>query len=239
VRVVRVPVRPEGPVRRPPARLRLLVAVLVASLALLAACGLPRSSSPVEVPPAEVPYGLLQAATANPTPTTTPGVQLVPGTIYLVDPQQRLVAVGVQVPNAQTIPMLQTLLNRLAVGPGDRERARSLVTDLSPGSSLVLRGLTSGTAYVELQSTGQDPSPNKLPIAVGQIVLTATSIAGVDRVLFVRDGTPLPVPGPDGSSTSVPLGATDYEVLLTPGQPPVDRTIPLPGVPSTTTTTDP
>jgi hypothetical protein len=59
-------------------------------------------------------------------------------------------------------------------------------------------------------------------------------------VVFVRDGTPLPVPGPDGSSTSVALGATDYEDLLAPGQPPVDRTVPLPGVPATTTTkTDP
>jgi hypothetical protein len=237
VSVVLLGVRPSGPTARRPAPYLLLTAVLVASLALLGACGLPRSSSPVEVPPAEVPYGLLEAATANTTPTATPGVLLVPGSIYLADPEQRLVPVGVQVPNAQTIPMLQTLLNRLAVGPSDRERARSLVTDLSPGSSLVLRGLNSGTAYIELESTGQDPSPSKLPIAVGQIVLTATSIAGVDRVVFVRDGTPLQVPGPDGSSTSVPLGATDFEVLLAPGQPPVDRTVPLPGVPATTTTT--
>lgn len=231
--------RPSGPtVRRTPFPLAMLTAVLVTSLALLGACGLPRSSSPVEVPTAEVPYGLLEAATANTTPTATPGVLLIPGTIYLADTEQRLVAVGVQVPNAQTIPMLQTLLNRLAVGLSERERARGLVTDLSPGSSLVLRGLSSGTAYIELESTGQDPSPSKLPVAVGQIVLTATSIVGVDRVVFVRDGTPLPVPGPDGSSTSVALGATDYEDLLAPGQPPVDRTVPLPGVPASTTTAD-
>ena len=29
--------------------------------------------------------------------------------------------------------------------------------------------------------------------------MTATSIVGVDRVVFVRGGTVLPVPGPDGS----------------------------------------
>ncbi len=224
MRAVRLPFRPA------------LVAVLVTSLALLGACGLPRSSSPVQVPSAEVPYGLLQA-TGSPTPTTTPGVVLVPGTIYLADAQQKLVAVGVQVPNAQAFPMLQTLLNRLALGLSDRERNRGLVTDLSPGSTLVLRSITSGTATIELQPTQQDPSPNKLPVAVGQIVLTATSISGVDEVLFLRDGTPLPVPGPDGSTTATALGAADYAGLLAPGQPPVDRTVPLPGVPSTTTTT--
>lgn len=205
---------------------------------MLGACGLPRSSTPVEVPAAEVPYGLLDPATANPAPTATPGVVLVPGTIYLADAQQKLVAVGVQVPAAPAAPMLQTLLNRLAVGPSDRERERSLVTDLGPGSTIVLRALSAGTANIEVVPTGQDPSPSKLPAAVGQIVLTATSVVGVDRVVFVRDGTVLPVPGPDGSTTQTPLDASDYDGMLAAGQPPVDRTVPLPGtaVPSTTTT---
>jgi hypothetical protein len=225
VRDLRLPARPA------------LAAVLVAALAGLGACGLPRSSSPAQVPPGDVPYGLLEAATANPAPTATPGVLLIPGTIFLADPEQKLVPVSVPVPNAQAIPMLQTLLNRLALGPSDRDRQRGLVTDLSPGSNLVLTNIASGTAEIELPPTGQDPSPSKLPIAVGQIVLTATSIAGVDRVLFLRDGIPLPVPGPDGSSTSAPLTAADYDGLRAPGQPPVDRTVPLPGVPATTKTT--
>ena len=215
-----------------------VVTTLLAALALLGACGLPRSSSPVQVPPAEVPYGLLDS-TASATPTATPGVLLAAGTIYLADPQQQLVAVPVQIPDAQALPMLQTLLNRLAVGPSDRERARGLVTDLAPGATIVLRSISDGTANIELQSAGQDPSPSKLPIAVGQIVLTATSIVGIDRVVFARDGAAVAVPGPSGGGlTADPLVASDYETLLAPGQPPVDRTIPLPGSPASTTTTE-
>jgi spore germination protein GerM len=135
--------------------------------------------------------------------------------------------------------MLQSLLTRLAVGPSDRERARGLVTDLGPASTIVLRTISAGTASIDLQPTGQDPSANKLPVAVGQIVMTATSIVGVDRVVFVRAGTVLPVPGPDGSMIADALVADDYNGMMAPGQPPVDRTVPLPTVttPATTTTT--
>jgi hypothetical protein len=224
--------------RARPAAVVVLVTVLAAVVSLLGACGLPRSSTPVQVPAAEVPYGLLDSATASPSPTTTPGVPLVESNIFLVDPQQQLVAVGVQVPDGQAAPMLQTLLNRLAVGPTERERAQGLVTDLGPGSTIVLRNISSGTATIELQTTGQDPSPSKLPIAVGQIVLTATNVVGVDRVVFVRDGTVVPVPGPSGGAqTSEPLVAADYAAILAPGQPPIARTIPLPGVGTVSATT--
>ena len=216
-----------------------LATVLAAVLVMLGACGLPRGSTPVQVPPDDVPYGLLATPTTSPTPTLTPGVLLVPGTIYLVDADQKLVPVDVQVPAAPAFPMLQSLLNRLAVGPTDRERARGLVTDLGPASTIVLRNVSGGTASIDLQPNSQDPSASKLPIAVGQIVMTATSIVGVDRVVFVRAGTVLPVPGPDGSMTADALVAADYDGMMAPGQPPVDRTVPLPSVatPATTTTT--
>jgi hypothetical protein len=214
-----------------------LVTVLVASLAVLGACGLPSSSPPVEVPPAEVPYGLLESATTSPSPTVSPGVLLSAASIYLADAQQQLVAVPVQIPSAPAAPMLQSLLDRLAVGPSERERARGLVTDLVPGSTILLRNLSAGTADIELLTSNQDPSPSKLPIAVGQIVLTATSIVGVDRVVFVRDGTVLPVPSPDGSRTLDPLTSVNYMSLLAPGQPPVERTIPMAGSTDPVTTT--
>ena len=223
--------------RMRPAALTGVVTVLIASLALLGSCGLPSSSTPVEVPAAEVPYGLLQSATTSPSPTVSPGVVLSAATMYLVDTQQQLVAVPVQIPSAPVAPMLQSLLDRLAVGPSERERARGLVTDLGPGSTIVLRDISAGTADIELQTTNQDPSPSKLPIAVGQIVLTATNIVGIDRVVFVKDGTVLPVPGPDGSRTLDPLTSANYTSILAPGQPPVDRTTPLPGSPTDTTTT--
>lgn len=227
--------------RRPARRTGLgrLLPALLSVLLAAAGCGLPRSSTPVLVPKEDVPYGLLDDPTASPTPapTPTPGVALTSGTIYLADAQQRLVPVDVQVPQGPLVPLVQALLNRLAVGPSDRERARGLVTDLGPGSTIVLRAVANGTANIELQSPNQDPSPAKLPVAVGQIVLTAMGVAGVERVVFVRDGTVVPVPGPvDGNLTPDPLVAASYAALLPPGIPAVQRTVPLPG-PSTSVTT--
>ena len=138
-------------------------------MVLLGACGLPRSSTPVQVPPDDVPYGLLATPTASPTPTVDPGVLLVPGTIYLADAtaEARRRSAS-RCPTRRPCPMLQSLLNRLAVGPSDRERARGLVTDLGPASTIVLRSISSGIASIDLQSISQDPSASKLPIASGR-----------------------------------------------------------------------
>ncbi len=177
-----------------------LVTTLLAALALLGACGLPQSSSPVQVPPAEVPYGLLDAtATASATPTATPGVLLA---AWHDLPRRRAAAARGGAASRYRTPRpsrcCRACSNRLAVGPSDRERARGLVTDLGPASTIVVRSISAGTASIDLQSTSQDPSASKLPVAIGQIVLTATSIVGVDRVVFVRSGSRLPVPGPSG-----------------------------------------
>ncbi len=214
------------------------MAGLTAVVALTGACGLPRSSTPVLVPAADVPYGLLDGPSPSPTPSASPGIPLMAGSIFLVDTQQKLVAVDVQVPQGPLVPLLQTLLNRLAVGPSDRERSRLLGTDLGPGSTIVLRSVVNGVANIELQNPNQDPSPAKLPVAIGQIVLTASSVVGVDRVVFVRDGTAVSVQGPTGNLTPDPLVASAYVDLLAAGQPPLQRITPsASSAPSPTTST--
>jgi Sporulation and spore germination len=218
-----------------------LVAGLTAVVAVTGACGLPRSSTPVLVPAGDVPYGLLDGPSPSPTPTASPGTPLTAGSIFLVDTQQKLVAVDVQVAQGPIVPLLQTLLNRLAIGPSDRERARGLVTDLGPGSTILLRSVVNGVANIELQNPNQDPGPAKVPVAIGQIVLTACSVVGVDKVVFVRDGTAVPVQGPPaGNLTPDPLVASAYADVLAPGQPPLPRTTPsaLPA-PTTSTSTTP
>lgn len=221
-------------------RARAYLALGAVVLFLLGGCGLPSGSSPVQVPKNEVPYGLLEPATQSPTPTLTPGVPLSAATIFLADGLQRLVPVDVQLPTA-TLPLLvQSVLNRLAVGPSERERATGLVTDLAPGTTLVLRGMSAGTATIELQQAGQDPPTGKQVVAVGQIVLTATSVVGVDRVQFVKEGTLIQVPVPPaGNLTLEPLLDSTYSALLVPGQTPVTRTTPVPLLPTPSTTTSP
>ena len=206
---------------------------------VLGACGLPRGGAVTSVPDDKVPYGLL-----SPTPTATQatGFPETAATVYLVDDEQHLLPVAAQVANAPLRPLVQTLLNRLAAGPTDRERARGLLTDLAPGSTLTLRSLTDGTATIQLQTQVQDPSPGRFPIAIGQVVLTATSVVGVDRVVLLQDdgsAANVPVP-PDGDVTTAPLVASNYTSVLTPGRTPPARIEPLPGsdpVPSPATPT--
>lgn len=211
------------------------MALVVAASA--GACGLPTGGQASVVPKEDVPYGLLETPTAPPTVSPSPGVTLVGGTVYLVDGEDRLVPTTVVVAPAQVAPLVQSLLNRLAVGPTERDRAQNLTTDLAPGSTMVLREISDGRATIEIQSAGQEANPQKLPVGIGQIVNTVTSVVGVDSVQFVRDGSPVSVPGPpDSGNTSRPLAAKDYEDLLAPATTTPPRTQPLPATPTTTGT---
>jgi len=60
-------------------------------------------------------------------------------------------------------------------------------------------------------------SADRLPLAVGQLVLTALSVQGVDRIRLVRDGQLIGAPLPGGQQTTDPLVAADYASLLAAG----------------------
>jgi hypothetical protein len=70
------------------------------------------------------------------------------------------------------------------------------------------------TAEIEIEVADPGPAPGELPLAVGQVVLSATSVPGVDRVRLLRDGEPLDAPLPDGELTSRPLTASAFASLL-------------------------
>ena len=85
----------------------------------------------------------------------------------------------------------------------------------------------SGVATVELPLGffEQIPQEDQL-LAIGQLVLTITEVGGIGQVLFVQNGSPLPVPRRGGGGLtdgSEPLAHRDYEELL--------------NAPATTTTT--
>ncbi len=211
-------------------------AVTLGLVSLVAGCGLPEGGAAHRIPGGEVPYGLLATtAAARPTTPTAQPTAVVAATVYLVDAQQQLVPASVQVPQASLVPLLQSLLDRLAAGPNEPQRARGLQTDLGPGAKLTLRSVSFGTAVIELRTASQDPSPKNLPVAIGQIVLTATSVIGVEQVSFVLDGNPASVPAPPvGDLSALPLSEADYLPLLAPGHPvppplePMPPTLPVP-----------
>ena len=176
------------------------------ALFLLAGCGAPDDGTPVTI--TRVPYDL---TSPSPGPTGTPDPE---GTarpyVYLVR-EDVVVPVKAQTDRAtQPSAAVTDVLAQLTEGPSERERAAGLSTALGPGTALRLRGLAENVATVDLTSGDQAPAASRVPLAVAQVVLTVTSVPGVDRVRMTRDGQPLELPLPGGALTGSPVGAHDY-----------------------------
>ena len=71
-------------------------------------------------------------------------------------------------------------------------------------------------ASVELTPSEQPRTADRLPLAVAPIVLTVTSVDGVDAVMLLREGAPVDVPLPGGEQVSRPVTAAQYQSLLAP-----------------------
>ena len=187
--------------------------LVLAALATLTACGVPTGGEPGTIPASEVPYGLAAPRSSTPPATSSPAREDRPR-IYLVNPDGVLVASGRSVSGDGPQDRLRDLLRQLATGPTTGERDDQLTTSLPPEARLSVTALEGGTATVDLAGTDQSPSGRQSRRAVGQIVLTATSLPGVDAVLLTHDGQPLEAPLPSGELTSAPLTADDYSALL-------------------------
>ncbi len=189
-----------------------LGAALCLSAALaVAGCGVPTDGA--VGPITAVPYDLLSPTTAA-GPTPSPSRSVGPF-VYLVR-DDLLVRVQVQGVGGDVVATTADLLSRLASGPTKDDRTSGLATALGPDVRLTLTGVDRGTAVVDVQAGDQAPSPGRLPLAVGQIVLTAGSVPGVDRVVLTAGGTPIEAPLPGGALTARPLVPTDYAVLRAP-----------------------
>jgi hypothetical protein len=204
----------------------LLVALL---LLLVTACGAPGPGTTRTVDSQDVPYRLLDPADEDPagaSPGT--GAEVTAPQVFLVDPERLLVADQVRVPVGDAASVTQSVLTVLAAGPSELQRARGLSTALAPDVQLRLVGLADGLASIALGPPDSAPLADRLPLAVGQVVLSATSVAGVDRVVLVQQGLPIEAPLPDGALTAEPLTASDYASLLAPGQRPTAKASPSP-----------
>lgn len=110
--------------------------------------------------------------------------------------------------------LARLLLRRLSAGPSADQREEGLSTALGPGVPVRLVEVVGGTARVNLSQPERDPSADRLPLAVGQAVLTVTSAPGVARVELLRDSRSIAAPLPDGPRSDEPVDALDYAVLL-------------------------
>lgn len=192
-------------------RLALLLLVPLGTVAL-AGCGVPTGGAPATIPASQVPYGLAAPVSTTPAATSGPARGDRPR-IYLVNSDGVLVPTGRTVSGSDPRGRLDDLLHQLAVGPSSGEREEQLTTSLPPGSRLSVSSIDDATATVDLTGT-EAPSGRQSRRAVGQIVLTATSLPEVHAVRLTHDGQPVEAPLPSGRLTSDPLTADDYGALL-------------------------
>lgn len=192
---------------------RLLVSA-AGVLLLATGCGLPRAGGVQTVDPSAVPYGLLSTSPSDVSQPSGTGQSTTTPRLYFVDQDEQLTPVQVRLDRQGLNVVLQQLLDGLGAGPAEAQRSRGLGSALGPGVTLRLVDVMDGTARIEVDIRSQDPSADRLPLAVGQIVLTATSVAGVDQVQLLRDGRTLEVPLPGGAQTAEPLRPDDYRSLV-------------------------
>lgn len=184
----------------------LVGALMVA--ATVAGCGAP-SQSPARTIES-VPYDLTgsaptQSSTSTPTPRSGPRVFLLR--------DEELVGASRVAAGADARETATLALRQLVEGPTDPDRTSGLSTALGPEVRLSLSDLAGGRATVDIRVGEQALRAGRLPLAVGQIVLTLTSVAGVDDVLLTTGGARIAAPLPGGALTDRPLRARDYTEL--------------------------
>ncbi len=190
-----------------------IVAACVAGA--LVGCGAPTEGTRA-IASEDVPYGLLSPS-PKPTPTTaevSPGSDDVSATVYFVGLDDLLVPVPIAFRSHRMNDLVTEVLNSLQAGPSEADRAVGLGTALGTDIELRLATVVGTTVYVDLVLSTRQPAADQIPLAVGQIVLSVTSLSGVTHVGLLVDGEEVDVPLPGGQRTVGSVTAADYGALV-------------------------
>lgn len=192
--------------------------VLLAVLVLAGGCGVPSEGRTKVIEPSEIPYALASPASSAKSPSLPPssGPTAEIARVYFVDPELDLIAVPLADASSSRRSSAQAVLQRLTTGPDGDERDAGLQSALGPDVRFTLGSLDEGVVTVEVAALSPDQSADRLPLAVGQIVLSLTSVVGIDGVRLQRDGVDREVPLPGGALTAKVLTAGDYASLVAP-----------------------
>jgi spore germination protein GerM len=180
--------------------------MLIAGLAA-AGCAIPTQSVPSAIPAGRVPFGLLDPHL--PTTTTTLPAS-VPVKIYLLGPNQRLVAE----PRVVDIPAaLKSVVAELLLGTTSKEEAAGIRTAI-PDDVRVISATVSKTSQLATvnfneafgQITGSDSE-----LAVAQVVFTVVAETSLTTgVLFQINGVTITVPVANGTQATGPVYLSQY-----------------------------
>jgi spore germination protein GerM len=188
-------------------------AAAVAVLLVVTSCGLPGGGSARSVEDDDVPYRLLDRGALSPGTPHDDQLSSVPLVFWLVDDEVLVPAAASVSCDGQPDRIVADLLDELASGPAGDARAAGRATAIPPESGLELVEIRDATAEVEVDPESE-VSADRLPVAIGQIVLTVTSAPGVDAVALVSAGESVQVPLPGGALTPGPVTPLDYASLV-------------------------
>ncbi len=186
---------------------RLAIVATTALMVTATACGIPTASAPTPIAKANLPVHLLNPAPPATVGSTIPQTVGVPEPIFLVAPNQHLVAISRDVP---TPPTLTEILGALLEGPTTFEAANGLQSLLTGTKTQVSATVAAGIATVNFTA---DPIPLVGPnqtLAIAQVVFTATEQPGVTGVVFQIAGQPTAVPTDTGAQVLAPVDRTAY-----------------------------
>jgi spore germination protein GerM len=181
----------------------------VAAVAL-ASCGVPEAGL-TTIEPAELPDALRPSTTTIDPRSDRPG----PGdgiAVYWIRDDQ-LVAATTSVEVAPELPDIVAALER---GPGPADHRGAERSAVSRGD--VVEGVTQEDAQVtiELDDAFAEVAGSDQVLALGQIVMTLTSLPTVGSVVFRQGDRPVDVPLPDGTLVRRPVLRGDYVSLVAP-----------------------
>ncbi len=181
-------------------------AALAVGLSLVTGCGVPAGDGP-----SPVDSDIAELLVPEPTPTATATSEQVKLTVTWVR--------GDSLARAQRLGLADTRQDRLDVtldellrGPRPAEQIKGFTTLLPPDVQ-VAGDVKGRRALIEL-TVGTGLEPVGLPLAVGQIAVTALSVPRVRSVVFTVDGVPTPVPLPGSRGDTRVVRLSDYRTVL-------------------------
>lgn len=192
--------------RRPPPapgrrrRYRWLVVGLVVAAS---ACALNAESSPRRIAKSSVPFGLLEPTSTAATTTAAESERV---GVYLVQ-NAKLARVERSI---RTSVSLRAALDALMRGPTEAQREAGYGSAIPPGVKVRGVQVDGDVAEVDLGGTLAETGAGQQPLAIAQVVFTATDQPGITRVRLRLNGLPVAVPRADGTLTADPVGRVDY-----------------------------
>ncbi len=186
---------------------RLVRWLVLGSVVVAAACGVPEERHAQPEPAASVPFGLLDR---NAPPLLPPVTAAGAETVSLCFVRDDTVVV---VETALDPPMeLTDVVDALVEPPEDADA--SLRTAIGEPPLVGDVQVTAGAASVDLLPAITAMSGEEQLLAVAQLVCTLSGRPGVGPVTFTLEGSAVDIPRGDGSLTSGPVSRDDYSNVL-------------------------